>query len=102
MATAFHRSLTSTEYHQRRLLKLDGARRRMNKTHPRWLKGGAMTATAERVAGRDLVTAERAAAEFLTALGIDMTSPELAETPGRMARAYAEMLTPGDFRLTTF
>ena len=38
-----------------------------------------MTVTAERIAARgterDLFAAERAAAEFLTALGIDMTSP---------------------------
>ena len=65
-----------------------------------------MTITAERVTtrrlGRDLDTAERAAAQFLTALGIDVTSAGLAETPARMARAYAELLTPRDFNLTTF
>src|SRR3954463_12192221 len=65
-----------------------------------------MTVLAERVtprrAERDLLTAERAAAEFLIALGIDVTSPGLAETPARMARAYAELLTPRDFSLTTF
>src|SRR3954451_19816410 len=65
-----------------------------------------MTVIAERVTPRraehDLITAERAAAEFLIALGIDVTSPGLAETPARMARAYAELLTPRDFRLTTF
>src|SRR3954470_16180581 len=65
-----------------------------------------MTVIAERVtprrAERDLLTAERAAAEFLIALGIDVTSPGLAETPARMARAYAELLTPRDFSLTTF
>ena len=65
-----------------------------------------MTITAERVTtrrlGRDLDTAERAAAQFLTALGIDVTSAGLAETPARMARAYAELLTPRDFSLTTF
>src|SRR5919112_92396 len=65
-----------------------------------------MTLMAERVTPRsterDLVTAERAAAEFLLALGIDLTSPGLAETPARMAHAYAELLTPRDFSLTTF
>jgi GTP cyclohydrolase I len=65
-----------------------------------------MTTTAERVwnrrSGRDLVAAEQAAAAFLTALGLDVDSGGLAETPGRMARAYAEMLTPRDFALTTF
>lgn len=65
-----------------------------------------MTVAAERITPRrperDLATAERAAAEFLTALGIDVTSPGLAQTPARMARAYAELLTPRPFALTTF
>jgi GTP cyclohydrolase I len=60
-----------------------------------------MTIQAERSL-RDLAAAERAAADFLTALGLDTTSESLAATPGRMARAYAEMLTPRDFALTTF
>ncbi|MDT4994781.1 MAG: cyclohydrolase [Actinoplanes sp.] len=65
-----------------------------------------MTVTAERIlAGpgvRDLPAAERAAADFLTALGLDVTSDAMTDTPGRMARAYAELLTPRDFALTTF
>jgi GTP cyclohydrolase I len=48
--------------------------------------------------GRDVAAAERAAAAFLTALGV--TAP--AATPGRMARAYAELLNPRSFDLTTF
>ncbi len=48
----------------------------------------------------DLGAAERAAARFLSALGIDTEA--LAETPRRMAHAYAEMLTPRAFDLTTF
>jgi GTP cyclohydrolase I len=51
---------------------------------------------------RDPVAAERAAAAFLTALGIDLDSDGLAATPARMARAYAELLTPREFQLTTF
>src|SRR5215468_464574 len=51
---------------------------------------------------RDLAAAEAAAAAFLTALGIDLDTDSLAGTPGRMARAYAELLTPRDFQLTTF
>ncbi|MEU5786771.1 GTP cyclohydrolase I FolE [Micromonospora purpureochromogenes] len=51
---------------------------------------------------RDLVAAEQAAAAFLAALGVDLDAAGLAETPGRMARAYAELLTPREFRLTTF
>lgn len=46
--------------------------------------------------------AERAAAGFLAALGIDTDTEAMAGTPGRMARAYAEMLTPRSFDLTTF
>lgn len=50
----------------------------------------------------DLPAAEQAAAALLTALGVDLGSDSLADTPGRMARAYAELLTPREFRLTTF
>ena len=49
-------------------------------------------------AGMDLAAAERAAAAFLDALGA--TTPPA--TPGRMARAYAELLSPRSFDLTTF
>ncbi|MGD9529890.1 GTP cyclohydrolase I [Pseudonocardia sp.] len=51
--------------------------------------------------GVDLAGAERAAAEFLAALGL-ASSGATADTPRRMARAYAEMLTPRSFDLTTF
>lgn len=51
---------------------------------------------------RDLPAAERAAAEFLRALGLPMDRPGLANTPRRMAHAYAELLTPREFDLTTF
>ena len=65
-----------------------------------------MTVTAERINAepglRDEQAAVRAAADFLTALGLDLTAEALAETPARMARAYAELLTPRDFALTTF
>ena len=50
----------------------------------------------------DLAAARRAAAEFLTALGIDLDQDGLRETPGRMARAYAELFDPRPVRLTTF
>ena len=65
-----------------------------------------MTITAERITprstDRDLARAEQAAAEFLIALGVDVAAPGLAETPARMAQAYAELLTPRAFDLTTF
>ena len=57
------------------------------------------------VAGRaemDLPAAERAVADLLTALGRDPQSAHLADTPRRVANAYAEMLTPREFELTTF
>src|SRR3979490_78421 len=52
--------------------------------------------------GVDLVAAERAAEEFLLALGVSLDSESLLGTPGRMARAYAELFTPRPFDLTTF
>jgi GTP cyclohydrolase I len=50
----------------------------------------------------DLDAAEQAAADFLTALGIDLDREERRATPGRMARAYAELMAAQPFRLTTF
>jgi GTP cyclohydrolase IA len=51
---------------------------------------------------RDIAAATAAAADFLAALGVDLGTESLQDTPGRMARAYAELLTPRDFKLTTF
>jgi GTP cyclohydrolase IA len=50
----------------------------------------------------DLAAAQRAAEDFLTALGIDVDEDGLRQTPARMARAYAELLDARPFRLTTF
>ena len=50
----------------------------------------------------DLARAELAAGDFLRALGMSLDSPHLAATPQRMARAWAEMLAPREFDLTTF
>jgi GTP cyclohydrolase I len=52
--------------------------------------------------GIDLDAAERAAADLLHAFGVDLSSESLRDTPARMARAYAELLTPREFALTTF
>jgi GTP cyclohydrolase I len=49
---------------------------------------------------RDAV--ERAAADLLRALGRDVDSEALEETPRRVADAYSELLTPQRFRPTTF
>lgn len=53
----------------------------------------------------DLDAAARAAADFLTAFGLDPadpTRPDLAATPRRFAAAYRELLTPRAFDFTTF
>ncbi len=50
----------------------------------------------------DEEAARRAVSDLLRALGKDVTNPHLAETPRRVAQAFAEMLTPREFDLTTF
>ena len=50
----------------------------------------------------DPLAAEAAVTALLRALGRDPTSPHLAETPRRVARSYAELLTGRQFDLTTF
>jgi GTP cyclohydrolase I len=47
-------------------------------------------------------TVERAARDLLAALGADLGADGLRETPCRMAEAYAELLRPAPFNLTTF
>jgi GTP cyclohydrolase I len=50
----------------------------------------------------DTAAAERAAADLLVALGLDLTDENLVETPRRMAGALIEMTSSPDFDLTTF
>jgi GTP cyclohydrolase I len=50
----------------------------------------------------DLAAAEQAAGAFLRALGIPVNGDNLRDTPGRMARAYAELFTAEPFEATTF
>ncbi|MGZ6706026.1 MAG: GTP cyclohydrolase I FolE [Solirubrobacteraceae bacterium] len=52
--------------------------------------------------GPDLPAATDAARRLLAALGVDTAAEGLAETPARMARMYAELLTPVAFEATTF
>src|SRR6516165_12081544 len=52
--------------------------------------------------GVDLEAARRAAADFLSALGIAIDTEDLRDTPARMARAYAELFDARPLRLTTF
>jgi GTP cyclohydrolase I len=76
-----------------------------------------MTATHQSVAGLALATpspslasrreidhaaVQVAARELLCALGADVDSESLQDTPRRVADAYAELLTPQPFRATTF
>jgi GTP cyclohydrolase I len=57
---------------------------------------------AEPIGDIDVDAAETAAADLLSALGMDLTEASLAKTPRRIAKAYAELLTPREFNLTTF
>ena len=50
----------------------------------------------------DLARAESAVRELLIALGQDPTDDHSRDTPRRVASAYAELLTPRPFNLTTF
>lgn len=52
--------------------------------------------------GPDLETAEQAARAFLEALGVAVDTEGTRETPARMARGYAELLTARPFQMTTF
>ncbi len=57
---------------------------------------------AERSRHPDPARAEAAVAELLTALGRDVTTEHLADTPRRVAASLLEMLTPREFAMTTF
>jgi GTP cyclohydrolase IA len=50
----------------------------------------------------DHAAVERAAHDLLAALGADLETEGLRETPRRMAAACVELLTPEPFSLTTF
>jgi GTP cyclohydrolase I len=50
----------------------------------------------------DREAAQRAAADLLRALGANLDSEGLRDTPRRMVQAYVELLTPQPFRPTTF
>jgi len=57
------------------------------------------SATARNGATRP--AAERAAADLLAALGLELDAEHLREMPRRVAQAYAELLTPRPFNPTT-
>jgi GTP cyclohydrolase I len=50
----------------------------------------------------DLDAAAEAVSDLMRAIGMDPTDPSLTKTPHRVARAYAELLSPREFGLTTF
>lgn len=52
--------------------------------------------------GVDLAAAADGAQQMLRGLGIRTDLGAMADTPARMARAYADLLTPRPFDLTTF
>lgn len=54
------------------------------------------------ITASNVAAATLAAEEFLAALGVSLNSEHLRQTPARMARAWAQMLTPRPFSLTTF
>jgi GTP cyclohydrolase I len=52
--------------------------------------------------GVDLQAAERAARDLMSALGADLADESVRDTPLRVARLYAELLSPAPFNPTTF
>ena len=50
----------------------------------------------------DLDAAQQAVRDLLVACGFDLSDGELAETPRRVANAFAEFVTPVPFTMTTF
>ena len=65
-------------------------------------RGSAPLRVVRDRAAVDPVATERAVVDLLRALGKDPEGPHLAETPRRVAAAYAELLTAPQFDLTTF
>jgi GTP cyclohydrolase I len=68
------------------------------------MANGSTNGKVTEVPGRtiDLDAAEAAARDLLIALGTDMDDEGVADTPRRVAAAYAELLTPVQFTATTF
>jgi GTP cyclohydrolase I len=61
-----------------------------------------LIALPEPASRRDPERAEEAATALLGALGLDLSQPDLADTPRRMAHALLELTEPPAFELTTF
>jgi GTP cyclohydrolase I len=50
----------------------------------------------------DLAAAEQAARDLLRAIGADLDTPGLKQTPRRVAASFAELVTPAEFEATLF
>jgi GTP cyclohydrolase I len=76
----------------------------VTETRPHTTSGrhGHLHAIDADAGGVDAEAAERAAADLMTALGADLADESLRDTPRRIARLYAELLTPAPFNPTTF
>ena len=74
----------------------------MNPATLRAVETADPTAGPTEAAGIDLERAADAARELLIALGEDPHRDGLRDTPRRVAKAYAELLTPQPFSPTTF
>src|SRR4051812_31467353 len=73
----------------------------MTSSHSR-VAGLALAATTDAQRAFDRRAVQAAARELLDAIGADVDSPGLQDTPRRVADALAELLTPQPFRATTF
>lgn len=62
----------------------------------------SQTVTVTPLLDRRMDLATAAARDMLSALGLPVDSEEMAETPKRLVRAYAELLTPEPYEMTTF
>ena len=71
----------------------DGDRRAVGATTPRRVVDASKL---------DIAAAEQAAQDLLRAIGADPDSPELLETPRRVAASFAELVTPADVDATLF
>ena len=62
----------------------------------------SVTPLLERRLEHQVDRATDAAAEMLRALGLPIDEEDMAETPRRLVQAYAELLSPEPFEMTTF
>ena len=64
-----------------------------------WCDGLSVVAGGRHI---DRDKAERAVADLFDAMNVDLTAPDMEDTPRRVAAMYAELLTPKTFNPTTF